>query len=223
MDLTREIDASRNAAARIVADLFAMLGLTAGVVLGRIRRELHRDILRVLRPAESAVRRLIAVLARGVIVKARPPRPAPTSLARATPGQQRLSFRLFDARPPLRLAKSPAKTGPRPQPRISFFGDGEARRISLSREPRPKEEHVDPSHLLRRLEAVRAALANLPHQARRLARALARRQRSPRLKLKGPLRPGHPPGFRRRARREVDHVLHRCDWLAREALPPDTS
>ncbi len=223
MDLTREIDASRNAAAHIVAGLFAMLGLTAGAVLGRIRRELHRDILKVLRPAESAVRRLIVVFARGVIVKARPPRPAPTGLARAIPGQQRFYFRLFDARPPLRLATRPGKTGPRPQPRISFFGDGEVRRISLTREPRPQEEHVEAANLVRRLTAVQAALSDLPRQAKRLARALARRQRSPRLKLKGPLRPGHPPGFRRRARREVDHLLRRCDWLAREALPPDTS
>lgn len=208
---------------RIVAGLFAMLGLTAGGVLGRIPRELHRDILRVLRPTESAVRRLIVVLARGLIVKVRAPRPAPAGVVRAGAGQQRLSFRLFDVRPFLRLAPRPIKAGSRSQPRITFFGDGEARSISLTREPVPKDDDVEAANLARRLMAVQAALDDLPRQAKRLARALARRQRSPRLKLRGPLRPGRPPGFRRRAIREVDHVLHRCDWLAREALVPDTS
>ena len=223
MDLAHEIDASKNAAARIVAGLLALLGLTAGAILGRIPRVLHRDVLRILRPAESAVRRLIVVLARGVAVKAREPRPAPMGLVRASAAQQRLSFRLFDTRPPLRLAPRPAKTGPRPQPRISFFGDGEVRRISLVPEPKAKDEHVEAANLVRRLAAVQAALADLPRQARRLARALARRQRSPRLKFQGPLRPGHPPGFRRRPLREVDHLLQNCEWLAREAIVSDTS
>ena len=223
MDLTREIDTSKIAAARIVAGLFALLGLTGGMVIGRIPRALHRAVLRILRPAESAVRRLIVVLARGVAVKAREPRPAPTGLGHASAGQQRLSFRLFDARPPLRLATRPAKTGPRPQPRITFFGDGEVRRISLTPEPASKDEHVEAASLVRRLAAVQAALADLPRQAQRLARALARRQRLPRLRFKGPLRPGHAPGFRRRPLREVDHLLYRCDWLAREAVGPDTS
>ena len=48
-------------------------------------RHLHRAILRLLRPAESAVRRLIVVTARGLEVKLAPPRtrkaePRPTIL-----------------------------------------------------------------------------------------------------------------------------------------------
>ena len=53
----------------IVAALFAMLGLDGEAMVGRIPRSLHRAVLRVLRPAESAVRRLIIIAARGLVVK----------------------------------------------------------------------------------------------------------------------------------------------------------
>ena len=61
------------------------------------------------------------------------------------------------------------------------------------------------------------ALDNLPRQARRLLRAMARDQ-SRRRRLAGPLRPGRAPGWRKRAQFEIDSILHQCDWLAREAL-----
>jgi hypothetical protein len=38
-----------------------------------------------------------------------------------------------------------------------------------------------------------------------------------------PLRPGRAPGFRRKPMQQIDHVLHECDWLARNVLPPDSS
>ncbi len=228
MPLFQSIDLNRTALARILAGLFALLRLTegveAGVVSGRISRALHRAITRVLRPAESAARRLIASLARTVQVKASPPRPAPTGLVCAERGKRRLSFQLFDPRK--RFFRPPASPGLRP--RISFFGDGEARRISLGREPRPpKDGKADglenAANLALRLQALKAALDDLPRQARRLARAFARREKSPRLKLQGVLRPGPAPGWREHPLAEIDHVLHRCDWLAREALTPDTS
>ena len=34
---------------------------------------------------------------------------------------------------------------------------------------------------------------------------------------------GHPPGYRRKPIHEVDEVLVACDWLAWEAMKPDTS
>jgi hypothetical protein len=77
--------------------------------------------------------------------------------------------------------------------------------------------------LLRRLAALRDALENLPRQARRLVRALARRNNSPRLKFRMPVRPGPPPGHRRKPRLEIDTVLHDCHWLARNVVAPDTS
>ena len=222
MNIPQAIDLNKTALARIIAGLFALLGQAA---LARIPIELHRSIARVLRPAESAVRRLIVVLARITNVKAPPPRPAPAGLVRTGERHQRLSFQLFDPRQRFFRPQRPTKT--RAQPRISFFGDAGVRTISWGGKIPPSRDKTDglenPANLLRRLEAIKAALDDLPRQAKRLARALARRQKSPQLKLKMPLRPGRAPGWRLKPRLDIDHVLHQCDWLAREALPPDTS
>jgi len=231
LHLLQAIDLNRTAIARLVGGLFALLGLTAGAVPPRIPREVHRAILRVLRPAESAVRRLILVVSRSITVQASSPRPMSAGILRNGQSTPRPTFQLFDPRPPLRLqgASMPAR---RPQPRVSFFGDGEARTIAWGRErPRARAGREEAgenaatrnsAHLLRRLQALTAALEDLPRQARRLARALARRRKSQRLKLKGVLRPGRAPGYRKRPVQEIDCLLHQCDWLARETLP-DTS
>ena len=60
MDFDWDLAIKRNSEALngIVAELFAMLGL-AGDAVRRIPRSLHSAVLHVLRPAESAVRRLI--------------------------------------------------------------------------------------------------------------------------------------------------------------------
>ena len=228
MNIPQAIDHNKAVLARIIAGLFALLGGTAA--LARIPAELHRSIARVLLSAESAVRRLIVVLARITNVKAPPlrPRPAPAGLVRAGEGQERLSFQLFDPRQRFFRRKYKAKTGP--QPRITFFGDGNISTISWGQDsrkvttpPKTGDGLENSAHLLRRLEALKAALDNLPRQARRMVRALARRQKSERLKLKMPLRPGRAPGYRVKPRLDIDHVLHQCDWLARETLAPDTS
>ncbi len=232
MHLLQAIDLNRIAIARLVGGLFALLGLATGSVPPRIPRKLHCAILRVLRPAESAVRRLILVVSNTMRVKALPPRAIPAGILRNGQSTPRPTFQLFDPRPPLHL-QGAAKPAHRSQPRISFFGDGEARTVSWGRE-RPRagsgQDEADENavttnsaSLVRRLQALTAALEDLPRQARRLARALARRQKSPRLKLKGVLRPGRAPGYRRRPIEEIDSVLHQCDWLARETLPPNTS
>ena len=51
-----------------------LLGLVGGAPVSRIPPTLHRAVLRVLRPAESALRRLIVVAARGLVVEPAPPR-----------------------------------------------------------------------------------------------------------------------------------------------------
>ncbi len=231
MHLLQAIDLNSAAIARLVGTLFALLGLTAGSPPPRIPRKVHCAILRVLRPAESAVRRLILVVSNTMRVKALPPRPMPAGIIRSAGATPRPTFQLFDPRPPLRL-QGATKPAPRPQPRISFFGDGEARTIAWGperRRVRAGQDEADEnaattnsSSLVRRLQALTAALDDLPRQARRLARALARRRKSPRLKLKGVLRPGRAPGYRKRPVEEIDSVLHQCDWLARDSLP-DTS
>mgnify|MGYP001351667103 CR=1 FL=1 len=71
-DWARAIERNSEALNGIVAELFAMLGLAGEAVVGRIPQPLHRAVLHVLRPAESAVRRLIIIAARGLVVKLKP-------------------------------------------------------------------------------------------------------------------------------------------------------
>jgi hypothetical protein len=76
---------------------------------------------------------------------------------------------------------------------------------------------------------VKLALDDLPRQARRLVRLQERRAADPDLapavKFKPPLRPGRPPGYRRKPVHEVDEILADCHWLASQAEKycPDTS
>ena len=228
MDIPRAIDLNKTALVRVVAGLFALLGAAAMetplAALARIPVGVHRGVARVLRPAESAARRLIVTLAGILKLKAKPrkSRPAPRGLVRAARGSRRLSFQLFDPR--RRFFRKKART--RPAPRVSSFGPGEVHRVSPGREKpgRDKSDGLETSaNLLRRLEALKDALDDLPRQARRLVRAMARRENIPHLKLKMPLRPGRPPGHRKKPRLDIDSVLHQCDWLARNALAPDTS
>ncbi|MGB8314050.1 MAG: hypothetical protein WCE69_06120, partial [Aestuariivirga sp.] len=62
-----------------------------------------------------------------------------------------------------------------------------------------------------------------PSQAKRLVRCQLRRAKAPWPKSTSPLRPGRPPGYRRKPVHEVDEVLVECDWLAWDAMKPDTS
>ncbi len=65
----------------------------------RIPHPLHRAVLRVLRPAESAVRRLIVVAARGLVVKVAPSRPMPKGhMIGKGSGPSRPAFKLCDKR-----------------------------------------------------------------------------------------------------------------------------
>jgi hypothetical protein len=61
----------------MIAALFTMLRLDGDATVSRIPKSLHSAALLVLRPTESAVRRLIIVAARGLVVKIPPSRPMP--------------------------------------------------------------------------------------------------------------------------------------------------
>ncbi|MFN0193853.1 MAG: hypothetical protein ACKVP5_18080, partial [Aestuariivirga sp.] len=103
MDWDLAMNRNRDALLRIVASLFAMLGLSEVSAIDRIPRELHTAILRILRPAEAAVRRLIVAAARGMVVKPTVSRPMPRGeIVRKGTGKTRSpAFRLEDIRPPL--------------------------------------------------------------------------------------------------------------------------
>jgi hypothetical protein len=217
-------------------------------------RRLHRTILRLLRPAESAVRRLAIIAARHMVVD--PPRrtrPTPRAPRRSVfvksgtgiilprgmrvPGRvprvppQRIALPLFD---PPRRAGPRRPPAARDTPRIICFGPGAPPPAPVRRPPLP-DDPLDARRLMLRLAALRAALDDLPGQARRFARWRAARQaaapgREPpgkasrRATRLSPLRLGRPPGqiAPNRRRDPVHAILGDVHYFAREALA-DTS
>ncbi|TCD14236.1 hypothetical protein [Oricola cellulosilytica] len=283
MDWEGAIAQNRADLERIVAALFALAGLIGMKTVATLPRSVHDQILLVLRPAESAVRRLIVTAARHVLFQPRkgeaeagPPVSqaeiiAQARLARergrlmeaqatrivyhrinlglatfAPPGarQQRReaealkggakdsmpAFQLFD--PLKRFDFSPARGGPRGVPRIVNFFDGDPQPVPVRPAPTP-DDPVSAVQLCRRLLALKAALDDIPGEARRLARWKARHDhardngRPVRPRRIDPLRSGWPPGHRKRHVHDIDEVLVECNWLAHYArektAAPDTS
>ncbi len=233
MDWDLAIKRNSEALIEIVADLFAMLGLVGEAMVSRLPWPTYRAVLRILRPAESALRRLIVVAARGLVVK-----PAPSHPRRAGPVKPRkggtsrsAAFQLFDPR--TRIVLPRRRIPKRPGPRIHMFNaDNEL--VTVWPPPRPATSPTPPppkaadgmvsaARVIRRLEALESALQDLPRQARRLVRWRMRQEKSPEPSFKSPLRPGRPPGHRTRVVHQVDELLSECHWLARYAGMPDTS
>jgi hypothetical protein len=224
MDWDLAIKRNSKALKGIIEVLFALLGLDGTDAASRIPRSLHSAVLAVLRPAESAVRRLIVIAARNVVVKLAPSRPMPEGRKIGKGGGSRPpSFQLFDPQKrvkPIRVMKFT-----RLVPRIHVFPyDSLGPAASPAAAPAlPPDGLVGATRLHRRLQALKSALENLPRQAKRLVRWQERRKASPWPKSTMPLRPGRPPGYRRKPIHEVDEVLVACDWLAWEAMKPETS
>src|SRR4051794_11962072 len=80
MDWAKAIAINQAALIRIVAALIAMAGLGGDGVGAKLERPIYRAVLRVLRPAEAAVRRLIVLAAKGLNPKLPPSRPFPKGL-----------------------------------------------------------------------------------------------------------------------------------------------
>lgn len=234
MDWALAIEINRTALTRIVASLVAMAGLAGGGVAERLSRSVYLSILRVLRPAESAVRRLVVMAARGLVVKPVAARPMPVGRIIIGRGgnARKPFFQLFDPRKTFggpRIRKSP----PRLAPRVRVIGYDP--RISMLWRPAvpkagaeclaPDEGLVSAVRLARRLEAVKLALDDIPRQAKRLVRWQARRARQDVYppKFTVPLRPGRPPGFRAEPDHDVDDILIECHRLALDAMRNDTS
>jgi hypothetical protein len=233
MDWALAIERNREPLLRIVTTLFAMIGLTGTGAVERLSRPVYRAVLGVLRPAEAAVRRLIVVAARGMVVKPSPSRPAPAGFAISGRGQGRLSFQLFDPlRHVERVHDHPARNSG-PQPRIRFIDLAFDHRSPLFRRPEPgpavresasgeEDDTVNARPLCRRLAAIKRALEDLPRQARRFAHWRARPIAARRPQRATPLRRGPPPG-RRKPAHAVDGILTECHWLARNIPEPDSS
>ncbi|NRC55728.1 hypothetical protein [Neoaquamicrobium sediminum] len=203
-------------------------------------------MLRLLRPAEAAARRLIVVAARDLVVTLPPARPRKPAPQPAAPALRRLGIAVSPlatgaaaaitapARPrpapslslvdPIRLPRPRRHVPPHRAPRISF--PGAADRRPLPQPPAP-DDPLDATRLGLRLRALADALDDLPKHARRFARWRARRDRevtAGRVRRLSPLRPGRPPGARRSSTREIHEVLADLQWFAQQALArPDTS
>jgi hypothetical protein len=227
MDWAKAIERNSEALHAIVEALFAMLGFAGTDMVARIPQPLHRAVLRLLRPAESAMRRLVVIAAQGLVVKLAPSRPMSAGPIGKGGGNQRPAFQLFDPRK--NFAALRRRTFTRNPPRIHIFGS-DPRVAAMWAAPQPALDPapppdglVDAARLTRRLQALKLALADLPRQARRLARWRLRWEKAQSPKFRSPLRPGHPPGYRRKPVHEVDEVLIECHGLACDAMKPDTS
>ncbi|TYR29733.1 hypothetical protein FY036_23125 [Mesorhizobium microcysteis] len=257
MDWNRAIERNREALGRVLAMLVAMAGLaagqskTAGPQSGStpaaggppdcrlpsadcrptLPRHLHRAVLRLLRPAESAARRLIIVMARELPDPelrgqsaglegqrgTEPHPPAHSHKARLARRRHRdeagrrkpvPALPLFDPLPRWRATRRSASPG---VPRISLPGYTVPAPIAPRLAPMPHDA-IDAARLGQRLHALEAALDDLPGHARRFVRWRARRDAGARrgvARRVWPLRPGRPPGWRRPGlSRRGGHEIH---------------
>ena len=185
---------------------------------------------------------MVAVLVFGVSVSLSAVRVARVQKGARKPSCERRErtgpppFKLTDTRKYFDLYPDGPKYRRGPGPRVTDFSSDDPvfDRSDLyawqnRAEPTPDDE-ISAASLCLRMHALHAALEDLPGQAKRMAKLQARIACQPRQVGKFPLRvmrPGLPPGFRKRQKHEVDEVLaecHRLVFMAEEDFkPPDTS
>ena len=209
MDWPLVIDRNRTALLTIIVALMASLGLVSGGRLSTLPFFLYRRALRILRPAESALRRLIMIVAHEMKLRGFKLRPARRNglaeflvFSRPNPrGEPALpTFNLID----------PLKLFGREAPDMDWFGFGE-------NSDTPDKTPIPAVSLGLRILALKHALENLPKQARRLARWYEQRDLAYAQNLAhrySPMRPGPAPASQKRKIHEIDEVLLECHLLA---------
>jgi hypothetical protein len=216
----------------IVAALFVLLDGAA-----RLSPGVYRRVLRVLRPAESAVRRLIVIAAINVVAKPLVVKPGPAGpIICSRGGTSHCCFKLFDPRkrfPMFQQTRRVAKVVPRfylssYDPRVAAIFAARQRAAPPPPAPQPVSDGlVDAARVSRRLQALTSALNDLPRQAKRLARWRLRRLGASHLRTMDVMRYGKAPGYRKKKRHEIDDILDDCHAFACEAMKtprkPDTS
>jgi hypothetical protein len=242
MNWDQIVERNRERLLAVLAPLLAVLGFDQRRRL-EMPRHFYRSWLILLRPAESAVRRLIVMAARGIVVRLGAARGFPAGLAlklrlaaTEADAEHIAAFGLID--PLKRFAPADfewsaawGKEWGKEQviPRISVPGLFDPLFPELVPVPE-RDDPIDTAALLRRIAALKQALDNLPRQARRLARWKARSELARKAGVRKPGRlspmcPGFAPGLHRTDRREIDEILADCHHFAREAWEwtPDTS
>ena len=224
MDWTLAIKRNRDQLKDIVLGLFMLAKMRIGGSLFTLPRSTLAAIMLVLRPAESAVRRLIVIAAYSLVLKPATPRnfvilgPRPEDPASAMhPGIGRTrAFKLFD---PLKSFDPESIWDNNQVTYESAYGltafPNNSHDTTLDHQP------IDATQIGQRLNALMRALDNLPRQARRLARWQAKRAaalKAHRPTRISPMRPGLPPGWRERKIHEIDTVLRECHGLALDRL-----
>ncbi len=228
MDYALAIRRNRDQLRQIILALFALARMRVGGSLFTLPRSTFTAIMLVLRPAESAVRRLIVIAAHGLVLKQKPPRdfvilgPRPEDPVASMPGGiiRPRAFKLFD---PLKTFDPESICDAEPVWESGFgLQAGHGCISTLATEEKP----LNATHLGQRLNALIRALDNLPHQARRLARWQMKRDtalKAHRQTRLSPMRPGLPPGWRQRKIHEIDTLLRECHGLANDLInTPDT-
>ncbi len=222
MDWPRAIEINRDALTRIVAGFVALFSAQGGSL--RLSRVVYQMLQRILYPAESAVRRLIVIAARGLVMPDAPSRPMPQGLVIARGAGVRVSFQLFDQRKQF----GDPDEGPTAMsgPRIRMIDALSPRELFLTKFVKPRDERCSEAETIcisQRLTLLVRALEQLPREAKRMARWLKRRASMESTAFVFPLRPGPPPGHKQRPNEDIDTVLRECHALAWMALRPDTS
>jgi len=233
-DWRRAIDLNCEKLCDIAFRLLVMAGIQAGRANPTLPRGLYLRILAILRPAEFAARRLIAMAACKLDLKVGRIRPGaatdPSSPLRgedtkaceqselAGVGEGQSDRASTEPRVPAFALFDPFKPFPEPwltPEEIAAFDDPQ---VSWFTPASPPNEPVDARALGRRIRALADALMDLDGQALRLARWRARRAAgSGRPKRLSPFRPGLPPGWTKRPKTEIERVLKECNFLGLEA------
>jgi hypothetical protein len=211
MDWQLAINRNREALTAIIMALIKSLGLERGGTLTTLPILICSRALAILRPAESAVRRLIMIAAMQL---------PPSKLRLPKPNASHSNFASFaqskaDHIPGFNLI-DPLKTFGEETPDFKVLGANYHQSL-LDNDGPPTTTRISAISLGRRLLALKHALDNLPKQAKRLARWYAVRDaalKQIRPHRLSPMRPGTPVGLPKRQRSEVQEVLLECHLLA---------
>ena len=236
------IEHYRLALLRVLLVLFKMAGIEPGSdSIETLPRGVKYAILKVLRQAESATRRLVHKEAEGLADVEYVPAPKREKSAAKASGERKVRarrkplFRLIDPRKffeelhPNRKARRAAravKRGGEPQLLFRFRSFDDEPSCEAWSEPLPELTADDPltaTGICRRMQALHYALSDLSAQAHRMKREIAKRKAAkPGPGSVPPLRIGPPPGHRKTHVHEVDSILYECHKIAtREDRPPD--